>query len=45
MFIIRILECDRERMEEKRQRIEERKKLMVPTPTATKSVEKPDDTK
>ena len=32
-------------MEEKRQRIEERKKLMASTTTATKSVEKPDDTK
>ena len=32
-------------MEEKRQRIEERKKLMASTTTATKSVEKPDDIK
>ena len=32
-------------MEEKRQRIEERKKLMASTTTATKSVEKPEDTK
>ena len=39
------LERERERMEEKRQRIEERKKLMASTTTATKSVEKPEDTK
>ena len=32
-------------MEEKRQRIEERKKLMASTTTATKSVEKPEDNK
>ena len=38
-----ILERERERMEEKRQRIEERKKLMASTTTATKSVEKPQD--
>ena len=39
------LERERERMEEKRQRIEERKKLMASTTTATKSVDKPEDTK
>jgi hypothetical protein len=32
-------------MEEKRQRTEQRKKLMASTTTATKSVEKPEDTK
>merc|ERR1719507_1727038 len=41
----KIKERERERMEEKRQRIEERKKLMASTTTATKSVEKPEDTK
>merc|ERR1719210_1101660 len=41
----KIKERERERMEEKRQRIEERRKLMASTTTATKSVEKPEDTK
>merc|ERR1712203_1146041 len=41
----KIKERERERMEEKRQRIEERKKLMASTTTATKSVEKPEDSK
>ena len=44
-YILFFLERERERMEEKRQRIEERKKLMASTTTATKSVEKPEDTK
>ena len=43
--MVLISERERERMEEKRQRIEERKKLMASTTTATKSVEKPEDTK
>ena len=45
LYILFFLERERERMEEKRQRIEERKKLMASTTTATKSVEKPEDTK